>query len=39
MVRFENYVNSDIVDGSVQNIDIIWVVGNLMEQNCPLGDI
>ena len=39
MVRFENYVNPDIVNGSVQNIEIIWVVGNFMEQNCPLGDI
>ena len=30
---------SDIVNDSVQNVDIIWVVVNLMEQNRPLGDI
>ena len=30
---------SNIVNGSVQNVDIIWVVVNLMKQNRPLGDI
>ena len=29
----------DIVNGSVQNVGIIWVVMNLTEQNRPLGDI
>ena len=27
---------SDISNGSVQKVDIIWVVVNLMEQNRPL---
>ena len=27
------YLFSDIVNGSVQNIDLIWVVVNLMKQN------
>ena len=30
---------SDIINGSVQNVDIICVVVNLMGQNCPLADI
>ena len=30
---------SDIVNGSVENVDIIWVVVNLMERNHQLGDI
>ena len=30
---------SDIVNGSVQNVDIICVAANLMGQNGPLGDI
>ena len=30
---------SDKVNGSVQNVDIIWVVVHLRKQNHPLGDI
>ena len=30
---------SDISNGSVQKVDIIWVVVNLMEQNRPLVEL
>ena len=30
---------SDIASGSVENVDMIWVVVNLIERNHPLGDI
>ena len=30
---------SDISNGSVQKVDIMWVVVNLMEQNRPLVEL
>ena len=30
---------SDIASGSVENVDMIWVVVNLIERNHSLGDI